>query len=397
MNTQQELRNELYLHLTERMLPFWMKLRDEEFGGYYGWMDFDGNIDKKASKGCILNSRILWYFSNAAELLHREDLLEEAKHAYEFLRDYCIDKTYKGVYWSISYDGTPEETIKHTYNQAFAIYALSSYYYASGCEEALHLAQELYDVVESRCTDAQGYLESFARDFALERNEKLSENGVIADRTMNTLLHVLEAYTELYRVSREERVGNRLAEIIELFEKHVYNPEKSRQEVFFDMNWNSIIDLHSYGHDIETSWLMDRACDVLGRADVTERLRVITGVLADKILERAYEEHSVLNECEDGVDDKTRVWWIQAESMVGFYNAWECHGQKPEYLQTVYEIWEYVKQYLLDPREGMEWYWEVDEHHMPTSRRPIVEPWKCPYHNGRMCFELIKRIDSHMN
>ena len=194
---QDEVRKEL----TEHIIPFWKGLRDEEYGGYYGYLSYELKLNKKAIKGCILNSRILWFFSNAYLLLGDESLLAEARHAYEFMTRFCLDREYGGIFWSLNYDGTVFDSTKHTYNQAFAIYALSSYYDASGDEEALKEAQALQKIIEEKCTDAIGYLEAFKADFSPESNEKLSENGVMAEKTMNTLLHVLEAYTELYRVS----------------------------------------------------------------------------------------------------------------------------------------------------------------------------------------------------
>jgi len=291
-------------HLREKLLPFWEKLKDEENGGFYGYMDFDLNVDKKSVKGCILNSRILWFFSNAYRMFQDERLASDARHAYEFMKNYCVDRDYGGVYWSVSYDGRVIDSTKHTYNQAFAIYALASYYDAVGSEEALRLALQIQSVIEEKCTDEWGYLEAFNRRFEPEDNDKLSENGVMAEKTMNTLLHVMEAYTEYLLACREagtpesamaERteavsghessaagqegaviedtgagqekgglcphekiVEAKLRWILNLVETRIYNPELRRQEVFFDLAMNSLIDLHSYGHDIEAAWLIDR-------------------------------------------------------------------------------------------------------------------------------------------
>ena len=258
---------EIKSHLLENISPFWKSLRDDEYGGYYGWMDYDLKLDKKAVKGCILNSRILWFFSNAYTLLKDESLLEEAKHGFAFMKEHCMDKENGGIFWSIKYNGEPEDTTKHTYNQAFAIYALSSYYEASGDEEALNMAKGLFRIIEERCTDDIGYKEAFDKEFHEIENDKLSENGVIAQKTMNTLLHVFEAYTELYRVAKLPEVKERLKWIMDTFAQKVYNPKLHRQEVFFDAKMNSIIDLHSYGHDIETAWLIDRGVEVLGEKE----------------------------------------------------------------------------------------------------------------------------------
>lgn len=383
---------EIETHLKEVLIPFWESLHDREHGGFYGWLGYDLKLNQQAVKGVILNSRILWFFSNAYRMLGDETLLAYAKHAYRFLRDVCIDKEYGGVYWSMTYDGEVEDHTKHTYNQAFAIYALASYYDASQENEALKLAYQLFDLIEFRCRDREGYGEAYGRAFHPVSNEKLSENGVMASRTMNTLLHVFEAYTELYRTDRNGRVGEKLREILTQFADKVYNPRLKRQEVFFDSRWNSLLDLHSYGHDIEASWLLDRGCQILGESEWTEKIKPIVKALAEKIYARAYKDYSILNECENGVDNTDRVWWVQAEGIVGFLNAWENEPEQLYYLQAAQDIWAYIRRYLIDPRSGSEWYWRVDEKGVPIAGEPIVEPWKCPYHNGRMCMEVMARF-----
>ncbi len=381
---------EIREHLINELIPFWKRLKDEEYGGFYGYMGYDLKLDKKAVKGCILNSRILWFFSNAYLLLKEEELLAYAGHAYQFLKEHCLDPENGGVYWSLMYDGAPKDTTKHTYNQAFAIYALSSYYDASKDAEALGLAEELYRVVETKCRDEYGYLESFNVRFEPEENDKLSENGVSAEKTMNTLLHVFEAYTELYRVAKEEDVAGRLKFMLGLMEEKVYNKPLGRQEVFFDKTWNSLIDLYSYGHDIETAWLVDRGLEILGDESWIKRISPVTGQITENIYKRAYTNHSLVNEAENGVVDTTRVWWVQAEAVVGFLNGYQKRPEHTEYLEAAKDIWDYIRQYFIDDREGSEWHWALDQDGKPL-KKPIVEPWKCPYHNGRMCFEVIKR------
>lgn len=396
------MRDEVKEELQKDIIPFWKNLRDDEKGGYYGWLSYDLALDKKSEKGCILNSRITWFFSNAYTLLKEESLLEEAKHGYEFLIKHCVDKEYGGIFWSLNYDGTPLDTTKHTYNQAFCIYALASYYEASKDREALELAFNLFRLIEEKCTDEVGYLEAFTRNFKPESNEKLSENGVLADKTMNTLLHVFEAYTELYRVTgvlpewREEanEVRCRLAWMMDLFADKIYNPAKRRQEVFFDKDYNTILDLHSYGHDIETAWLIDRGVEVLGEEAYEEKMSPITQALTEQIYRVAFDGHSLANECDRGVVNENRIWWVQAETVVGFLNGYEKTPEHSEYRDAALAVWEFIKEHVVDQRSGSEWFWEVRADGTPIEGRPIVEPWKCPYHNGRMCIEVMKRITS---
>jgi len=382
---------EVKKHLLEKIIPFWKNLTDNENGGFYGYMNYDLSVDKKAVKGCILNSRITWFFSNAYTLLKDESLLEEAKHGFSFLKEHCLDKENGGIFWSIRYDGTPEDTTKHTYNQAFSIYALSSYYEAAKDEEALKMANDIFDIIETKCKDEFGYLEAFDKEFGPINNDKLSENGIIADKTMNTLLHVFEAYTELYRVSHQQRVKERLEWILDIIAKKIYNPILHRQEVFFDKNYNSILDLHSYGHDIETAWLINRGTEVLGEEAYTKMMNPIIDDLTRQVYDVAFNGHSLANECENGIVSTQRIWWVQAETVIGFLNGFQRHPEKKEYLQAAVNEWEFIKEHLIDKRSGSEWFWETDENGNPIEGMPIVEPWKCPYHNGRMCFEVIRR------
>lgn len=386
MNMAEEIRE----HLTKEIIPFWKGLKDENNGGYYGFVGSDLKIDKKAVKGCILNSRILWFFSNAYLTLKDKTLLAYAEHAYRFLLESCVDKEYGGVFWSVTYDGQPEDTTKHIYNQAFAVYALSSYYDASKDKQALNTAMELFRVIEEKGFDEGGYKEALDRSFAPTDNDKLSENGVMADRTMNTLLHVFEAYTELFRVSGEERTGEKLKWILDTFKDKIYNPALHRQEVFFDNDMNSIIDLHSYGHDIETAWLLDRGLDVLKDRKRKEIFGPIIADLVAEVYRAAYYNDSLSNECERGVVDKKRVWWVQGEAVVGFYNQYQKDPAHTEYREASESIWRFIKAHIIDAKSG-EWYKHVDDQGVPEAGNPIVEPWKCPYHNGRMCMEMIKR------
>lgn len=406
------LKEEVKQHLTDVIVPFWSKLRDDENGGFYGLVDFDLNVHKEFTKGVILHSRILWFFSNAYITLGEKSCLDNAKHAFAYIRQFCIDKEYGGVYWSTKYNGEVEDSTKHTYNIAFCIYALSSYYDASKEEEAIKLAEDLYHVIETKCRDEVGYLEAFTKNFEPESNEKLSENGIVAEKTMNTLLHVFEAYTEFYRVTKKPEVKEKLCWILDTFAEKVYNPELKRQEVFFDKEMNSILDLHSYGHDIETAWLIDRGCEIMEDAAYTEKMLPITKALTKTIYEKAFHKNSLWNECEKGVNDKDRVWWVQAEAVIGFLNGYQKDNSKTEYLQAALAEWEYIKKYIIDKREGSEWFWKVDDDgkvfkdtlsdkeaesmksvygDVRDIYKPIVEPWKCPYHNGRMCMEIMRR------
>jgi mannobiose 2-epimerase len=365
--------NEVKAHLINDIVPFWKKLRDDEHGGFFGRVDYDLNVHRQADKGGILNSRILWFFSNVREV-------PCASHAYEFMKSALIDREHGGIYWSVDYKGEPADTTKYTYNIAFAVYALASYYDASGDKDALGLAYELVNIIETKCRDEAGYLEAFDREFNPISNEQLSENGVVAARTMNTLLHVYEAYTELFRVNKTPETAEKLKQMLDVFRNKVYNAEKRRLDVFFGPDYKPIIDLCSYGHDIEASWLIDRGTDVLGLPRLA-----LTKALAEQIHEVALDaDGSVFNECEDGNVDTKKVWWVQAETLLGFLNA--------GFTEAAERLWEYIKARMIDKRAGSEWFNELSKDNTPAPM-DIVNGWKCPYHNGRMCLEVIRFYD----
>lgn len=384
---------EFEAHLTNQLIPFWNRLKDDKCGGFYGLVTQDLQVDTKSSKGVILNSRILWFYSKAYMTLKDSTLLQMADHAFEFLAEHCYDRQFGGIYWSLQYDGTPEDTTKHTYNQAFAVYALSIYYQACHKKEALNLAYTLYDLIEDKCRDEDGYLEAFHQDFTPASNEKLSENGVMAERTMNTLLHVMEAYTELYRADASPKVKDNLYEILQLFSEKIYNPDKKILDVFFDRNYRTLIDLESFGHDIEASWLIDRACDVLGDAEWQATMSEITAALAEVTYEHAYDTtfHALNNERENATVDRQKIWWVQAEAVIGFYNTYKNHPERQEYRTASEDIWKFICQHVVDANSG-EWFESLDANGKPNREQALVHPWKCPYHNGRMCMEMMERL-----
>ncbi len=380
--------------LTERIIPFWNKLRDDENGGFYGFVDNSLNVDKKADKGVILTSRILWFYSSCYRTLGDEYLLDNARHEYEFLKK-CVDPENGGVYWMMTYDGKPSDTMKHTYNQAFAIYALSTYFLASGDRTALDLALRLFNTVEEKCTDDVAYLEAMSADWKIIPNDALSENGLMADKTMNTVLHLIEAYTVLLEAcdtAESACIEERLLFLLEITKQKIFNSEGNRLRVFFDRELNEIGDIHSYGHDIEASWLLDRACKVIGDKRLMAEWRFIDLRIAENIYNIAFENGSVNNERDKDKIDKKRIWWVQAESVVGFVNAYQNGGDE-KFLKAAEEVFHWIETKQTDKRTDSEWWGEVTFEGEPMQTVDMVNPWKCPYHNGRMCMEVINRFD----
>ena len=382
--------SEVRKELTEHIIPFWNKLRDDENGGFYGYKGFDLRTDKNAEKGVILHSRILWFYSSCYLILGDPECLDNAEHCYDFMRKNCIDPVNGGVYWMLNADGSVSDSMKHPYCMAFFIYALSAYYEASKDEGALKLALEIFETIEKNCTDDVAYLESMSADWKLIPNEELSENGLMADKTMNTTLHLIEAYTELFRMSGDERVLNRLKFLMNIMLEKIYFRPEHRLLVFFDRELNVIGDIHSYGHDIEATWLLDRACEVIGDEELTARVSEMNEAIVKNIADIAFENGALNNERDKDKINKIRVWWVQAEGVTGFLNAYRKYGDK-RYLEISDAIWEYIKSDIIDKREGGEWYSQILENGSPDSKKATVDPWKCPYHNGRMCIEVMKR------
>jgi len=382
-----EMLGEIRAELTDHIIPFWNGMADYENGGFCGYMSHNLVTDKSADKGVILLSRILWFYSNCFLVLNESALLESAKHCFNFMAKHCVDAEYGGVYWSVKANGEKSETMKHIYCHAFFIYAMSSYYDASGDESALDLAMEVFEIAESRFADEVSYRECFTRDWQTRDNAELSENGINADKTMNSVLHLIEAYTELYRVAKNTRVAERLRFLLSLTYDKIYDKDNARLLVFFDDGMNPLGDVHSYGHDIEAAWLMDRAVQIAKDElpnGLFNDILAMNRKLAEKVYEAAFDEgEKAMNyENDGGRINKTRVWWAEAEAVVGFVKA-----RDPRYLERARQVWEYIRAYVIDTRDGGEWHSQVGEDGVPAEL-PVVDEWKCPYHNGRMCLEV---------
>lgn len=390
------MREEIKNELLNDIIPFWNGLRDDEHGGWYGVVDGGLNVDKKGEKGVILHSRILWFYSNAYIALKDEKLLDNARHAYEFLTEKCYDKEHGGVFWAVNYDGSVLDDMKHSYCQAFFIYALSSYYRASGDRAALDTAYEVMELVERHHADSIAYREKLSRDWSTElANDELSENGLMADKTMNTTLHLMEAYTELYLADKSPRVLERLKFQLDVTYDKIFDKVNDKLFVFFDRELNEIGDVYSYGHDIEATWLIDRAIDVIGDEEYGRKFREMNSRIAEKIAKTAYDKESgsLLNECDKGVVNRRRIWWVQAESVVGFLNAYKRGYGGQEYLDIAESVWDFIKNNIVDKRPGGEWLGSLDDGGKADPSENIVDPWKCPYHNGRMCLEVLSRLE----
>ena len=409
--------------LENNILSFWLeKMVDKENGGFYGQMTGEGQLVKTADKGCILNARILWSFSAAYRVLRKPEYLEAATRAKDYIINHFIDKEYGGTYWSLDYKGQPRDTKKQFYAIGFTIYGLSEYARATGDREALDYAISLYECIEEHSFDREynGYIEACTREWGEIADMRLSELDANYPKSQNTHLHIIEPYTNLYRCIKElkaaescnyvpaigsvlpigitvpdefvVRLESSLRNLITIFTDKILNPETHHLDLFFDMDWTRQAGrLESYGHDIECSWLMHEAALVLGDETVLRKVENIVQMVAKASEKGLNEDGSMVHEAnlDTGYVDTDRHWWVQAENVVGWINIWQYFGDESA-LQKALHCWQYIKLNLID-REGGEWWWSRDPERNINRKDDKAGFWKCPYHNSRMCLELIER------
>lgn len=399
MNVQlsmEQWRSELEKELKTNILGFWMRhTLDEKNGGFVGEIKSDMTIVHEADKGLVLHARILWSFASAYRFYKDEAYLTMAKRAYEALDVMFRDREHGGLYWMVDVSGKASQDKKQVYGQAFVIYALSEYYRATGSEAALTWAQELFRYIEKYAYDSVhcGYVEALARDWSETTDLSLSGKDLNERKSMNTHLHVLEAYTNLYRVWKPEGLRNKLAELIDIHLDKIVNKDNHHFLLFFDDEWNSKSDHISYGHDIEGSWLLCEAADVLGDEERIARVRAEAIAMAEVTLAEGMDtDGGLFNEADGhGHLDATKDWWPQAEAMVGYMNAYQLTAN-PDLLQAAKDSWSFTTQYISDSEHG-EWHWQVSREGIPDRSHAKVDPWKCPYHNSRACFEALERLE----
>ncbi len=384
-------RSEITETLHENILKFWCeRMPDEQNGGFFGRIDGSGTTDPTAPKGAILCGRILWSFSAAFRTTHREIYREMARRACDYLLEKFYDPVYGGVYWSLQADGTPLDTKKQVYALGFAIYGLSEYARATGDPQALEYAQRLYRSIEEHSFDPQhnGYFEAFTRAWGELDDVRLSAKDANERKTMNTHLHVLEPYTNLYRVWPDATLRKRLRNLIEVFLDRIYNSETHHLGLFFSDDWVSRDAGYSYGHDIEASWLLLEAAQAIGDAALTTRVLDATRRIAQAANEGLRPDGSMIYECRaDGSLDEERHWWVQAENVVG--QLWQAryHADSSAYERAA-ACWIYIREHLID-REGGEWWWGIRADGTEDRANDKAGFWKCPYHNTRMCLEVM--------
>jgi len=388
-----ETRSEKFLqevreNLTSCILPYWLKLKDPR-GGFYGEVAPDGTVLYDAPRGVILNARIIWSFAAAYQALPETPYLVAAVHARDYFLDHFCDHKYGGVYWSVDAAGERLDTKKQLYAQGFAIYGLSELYKATGDDEVLKNAINLYRVVETYFADKEngGYIEALARDFSPLEDMSLSAHDINADKTMNSHLHVLEAYANLYQVWPDEELKEAVQKLLDLVGTRIMGADGHLQ-LYFRKDWSVMPGGVSYGHDIETSWLALECADALKDIDVVNRVRPWALSMGKAGNEGLLPDGSMRYEkLLDGKYDDSRQWWVQAETVVGNLWLWKYHAD-PQGADRALAAWNYIRENLVDEKDG-EWWWAVLEDGSRDLSQPKVGFWKCPYHNTRMCLQVL--------
>ena len=418
------MRQEMQDVLENNILRFWLdKMLDHENGGFYGRMDGHGVLHPDAEKGAILNARILWSFSAAYRVLKKKEYLEAAERAKFYILNHFIDKENGGIFWSVDYKGQPMNTRKQFYAIGFALYGLSEYARATGNREALDYALQLFDCIEQHAFDREhnGYVEACTREWGQIADMRLSELDANYPKSQNTHLHIIEPYTNLLRTMRElqaaqscayvpalgsilpidvavlpetmVRVEAALRNLIDIFTDRILNPYTHHLDLFFSMNWTrGAGQLESYGHDIECSWLMHEAALVLGDESVLAKVEPIVQTVAMASEKGLRPDGSMIHEAnlDTGHVDDDLHWWVQAENVVGWLNIYQHFGDE-DALHKAVRCWEYIKQQLIDYEHG-EWFWSRHPDGTLNLDDDHAGFWKCPYHNSRMCLEVIERF-----
>ncbi|WP_117881610.1 AGE family epimerase/isomerase [Aureibaculum luteum] len=384
-NAYSQLKNELNIELIN-VLNYWsLNTLDHNHGGFLGKINHFNVVVPKASKGIILNTRILWSFSAASNHLKTNEYRSICDRAYTYLKSYFKDSNHKGVFWELDYKGNPIDTRKQVYAQAFTIYALSEYYMFTENEEAKIWALEIFNLLEEYAKDDVnvGYFEAFNETWSPIQDMRLSEKDMNASKTMNTHLHILEAYTALLKICDNGELKASLKHLIEIFFEKFLN-SNNHFDLFFDDQWNLLGNTISYGHDIEAAWLLIEAAKLVEDEALLNKANKLAIMIADSFLNEGIDsEGAVINEknLDNNHIDTDRHWWPQVEALVGLNYAYNLKKNQ-RYIESSLKIWEFTKKYLIDYKNG-EWFFRVDKNGDPYREEDKVSMWKAPYHTSR--------------
>lgn len=391
-NLIQNLRQEMLVELTSSLLPYWMKrTADADRGGYHGRIDGNNVLDPDGPRSAILNTRILWTFASSFRVLQNPEYRTHMLRAFNYIEKHFIDHINGGLYWSVDADGNSLDTRKHTYAQSFAIYAYAEMFRATGDVKARDRAIGLFDLLERHAylSKEQAYYEAFDMEWNKLADVRLSSQDIDTQRSTNTHLHLIEAFTNLYKIWPNEVLKTRILELLTQFQGPVFNPANKHFYAFFDVGWNPVTDVYSFGHDIETVWLMLDAAKAVGDENVITSVKEQLLNVAEVILNEGIDTTfgGLYNTGSDGVIiDSDKHWWPQAEAIVGFFYAYELGGDE-RFLNTASGLWEYINTHIIDHTNG-EWFFRLNREGKPSRDEDKVGFWKCPYHSARACLEI---------
>jgi mannobiose 2-epimerase len=345
-------------------------------------------------RSAILCARILWTYATAYRRLGAEPYLSMARWAYDALTGVFWDGEHGGLYWTVDACGNPVSDRKHQYAQAFGLYGLAEYYRATQEAQSLRLAQDLFHLLEEHAYDAVhgGYLEGRSRKWDVLDDMRLSDKDLNCRKSMNTMLHILEAYTNLLRIWDDALLKARHRSLVETFFQQILDPGTGHFKLFFDDRWHSLSDHVSFGHDIEGSWLLWEAAEVQGDGELVAQVRGPALELATAVYREGLDDDgSVFYEAGPlGLVDAGKSWWVQAEAMVGFYNAYQLSGQV-SFAQAAHRCWSYIQTHLVDAEHG-DWVKQLSRDGAVDGSVYKAGPWECPYHHSRACFEMLHRL-----
>ncbi|MDZ7292215.1 MAG: AGE family epimerase/isomerase [candidate division KSB1 bacterium] len=410
--------------LRDELLNVWYPVsRDSDYGGFLCDFTYDWKPQGRHHKMIVTQARHVWTTSQAARFYKDDRYRRIAEHGFHFLKDKMWDDRYGGFYMLRDRKGGPVDYSyqdeKRAYGNAFAIYALASYYAMSGDTSALNLAQKTFAWLEKHSHDPEygGYFDQMARDGSWLRKNRTQawDSPSIGWKNQNSSIHLLEAFTELYRVWPDSLLRQRLVEMLKVIRDTIVTPQ-GYLTLFLKRDWtpvsfrdsseairraNYYYDHVSFGHDVETAYLLLEASHVLGLKSDTITLAVAKKMVDHALANGWDEQNGGFYEAGyyfPGSDtlaiiNAAKTWWVQAEGLNALLLMAKLLPQEKKYGEAFRKQWAYINKYLIDHEHG-EWYEEGLDMSPGQRKAPKARDWKVNYHNGRALMNCIKMLKS---